>query len=112
MKSGSVLTIAYLTAVLLERGLLTEEQQATVLARAKVQETRLAAGPHTAGRRLHRSGETPSPAQVLASFNLEVPGGNGRILSEDSITEELAASLQIPYLKIDPLKLDLDLVTS
>lgn len=112
MKSGPVLNIAYLSAVLLERGLMSDEQRATVLARAKAQEVRLASGPQTAGRRLHRSGETPSPSQVLASFNLEVPGGNGRILSEDSITEALAASLRIPYLKIDPLKLDLDVVTS
>lgn len=112
MKTRPALSIEYLTAILLEQHLITSEQRATVLARAKAQEARLAAGPHGSGRRLHRGGEAPSPAQVLASFNLETPGGNGRILSEDAITEVLAAFLNVTYLKIDPLKLDLDVVTS
>lgn len=112
MKTLPALSIEYLTSILLEQHLITSEQRATVLARAKAQEARLAAGPHGSGRRLHRGGEAPSPAQVLASFNLETPGGNGRILSEDAITEVLAAFLNVTYLKIDPLKLDLDVVTS
>jgi len=112
MKNLSTLSIEYLTALLVEHHLLTAAQRAEVLAKAKAQEARLAAGPHGAGRRLHRGGENPSAAQLLASFNLETPGGNGRILSEDAITEVLARFLKIPYLKIDPLKLDLDVVTS
>jgi len=106
------LTLEYLAALLLERNLISADQRAVVLAKAKAQTARLAAGPQTSGRRLHRGGESPSPAQILASFNLETLGGNGRILSEDAITEALAVFLNIPYLKIDPLKLDLDVVTS
>jgi general secretion pathway protein E len=112
MTRQSALTIEYLTAILQERKLITAEQRTMVLAKAKTQEARLTAGPQTGGRRLHRGGEVPSPAQVLASFNLETPGGNGRIVSEDAITEALASFLNITYLKIDPLKLDLDVVTS
>jgi len=74
--------------------------------------SRLIAGHQGAGRRLHKSGERPSPAQVIASFAFEIPGGNGRVLTEDTITESLAGFLKLPYLKIDPLKLDLDVVTS
>lgn len=106
------LTLDYLLALLFEQKLLAADQRALVLAKAKAQEARLTAGLQMSGRRLHRGGESPSPAQVLASFNLEIPGGSGRILSEDAITESLASFLHIPYLKIDPLKLDLDLVTS
>lgn len=112
MGTQSKLTIEYLTALLFEKRLLTADQRAMVLTKAKAQEARLAAGPQAGGRRLHRGGEVPSPAQLLASFNLETPGGNGRILSEDAVTEALASFLNIPYLKIDPLKLDLDVVTS
>ena len=112
MTRQSALTLEYLTAILLEQKLITTDQRAMVIAKAQIQEARLTAGPQAGGRRLHRGGETPSPAQVLASFNLETPGGNGRILSEDAITEALALFLKIPYLKIDPLKLDLDVVTS
>jgi general secretion pathway protein E len=49
---------------------------------------------------------------VISSFNLEIPGGNGRILTEDAITQVIAEAAGIPYLKIDPLKLDLEVVTS
>jgi len=106
------LTLEYLSALLLEQNLISADQRTLVFAKAKAQAARLAAGPQASGRRLHRGGESPSPAQILASFNLETPGGNGRILSEDAITEALAAFLKIQYLKIDPLKLDLDVVTS
>ena len=106
MARQSALTLEYLTAILLEQNLITAEQRAMVLAKAKAQEALLTAGPQAGGRRLHRGGDVPSPAQILASFNLETPGGNGRILSEDAITEALALFLKIPYLKIDPLKLD------
>jgi len=106
------LTLEYLSSLLLEQHLISADQRTLILAKAKVQAARLAAGPQASGRRLHRGGESPSPAQILASFNLETPGGNGRILSEDAITEALAVFLKIQYLKIDPLKLDLDVVTS
>jgi general secretion pathway protein E len=112
MTEHPTLTVEYIAALLQERNLLSADQHAIVVAKAKAQEARLAVGPQVAGRRLHRGGETPSPAQVLASFNFETPDGNGRILSEDAITEVLATVLNIPYLKIDPLKLDLDVVTS
>ena len=52
-----------------------------------------------------------SPAEVITSFSLEIPDRNGRILTEDMITEAVAAELGLPYMKIDPLKLDMDLVT-
>lgn len=105
-------TIEYLTTLLRDLKLLSPEQYARVCAQARQQEVRLLAGHQGPGRRLHKSGERPSPGQVIASFALEIPGANGRILSEDTITEALAQSLKLPYLKIDPLKLDLEVVTS
>ena len=110
MKSPSLLTLPLLVSLLLE--LISPEQSKTILAGAKAQEARLIVGPQHAGRRMHRAGENPSPAQVIASFNLETQGGKGRILSEDAITEALAEFSKMPYLKIDPLKLDLEVVTS
>ncbi|MGB4599499.1 MAG: GspE/PulE family protein [Trichlorobacter sp.] len=112
MTNPKTLTIEYLAAVLRDQQLLSQEQQATLSAQARQQESRLIAGHQGAGRRLHKSGERPSPAQVIASFAFEIPGGNGRVLTEDTITESLAGFLKLPYLKIDPLKLDLDVVTS
>ena len=56
--------------------------------------------------------ESISPSEVIASFNFEIPGSDGKILTEDIITETIAKEINIPYVKIDPLKLDLDMVTS
>ncbi len=112
MTGQPTLTIDYLSALLLKQGLLSQEQRAALQAQAPQQEVRLMAGHQGPGRRLHKSGERPSPAQVIASFALEIAGSNGRILTEDTITETLASFLKLPYLKIDPLKLDLTVVTS
>ncbi len=112
MADQSRLTVEYLSALLLEKNMISADQRVLALTKAKAHGAQLSAGQHLAARRLHRGGEGPSPAQVLASFNFETVGGNGRILSEDAITEALAAFLNIPYLKIDPLKLDLEVVTS
>ena len=51
-----------------------------------------------------------SPAEVISSFNLEIPGSK-KLLNEDLVTETLARAAGLRYLKIDPLRLDLDIVT-
>ncbi len=112
MTTEQSLTIEYLATLLHGAGRLSPEQVGTIAARGHQQEARLMAGHPGPGRRLHRGGERPSPAQVIASFAFEMTGRNGGVLTEDTITELLAASLQLPYLKIDPLKLDLEVVTS
>ncbi len=112
MTPPPILTLPFLASVLREQRLISPEQFATIISGAKAQEARLIAGPQLPGRRMHRAGESPSPAQVIASFNMDTKEGKGRILSEDAITEALAGYLKVSYLKIDPLKLDLDIVTS
>lgn len=106
------LTFEYLVTLLKNKGLITADQAAFVLARSKIQEVKFIAGQQASVRRLHHSGEPVFPTQLLASFNLELSGKGGRILSEDAITESIAELLGLPYLKIDPLKLDLEVVTS
>jgi general secretion pathway protein E len=51
-----------------------------------------------------------SPAQVITSFNLEIPATQKK-LTEDAITELIAQASGMEYIKIDPLKLELDVVT-
>lgn len=112
MTSHTTLSVANLSTILCKQGLLSLEQQASLQLQARQQEARLVAGHPGPGRRLHKSGEKPSAGQVIASFGLECPGAGSLVLTEDAITEALAAHLNLPYLKIDPLKLDLDVVTS
>jgi general secretion pathway protein E len=49
---------------------------------------------------------------VIASLNLECPGDNSRVIDEEIIFQALADEWKIPFKKIDPLKLDLNLVTT
>ena len=58
------------------------------------------------------SHENVSPAEVISSFNLEIPGKNGKLLTEDAITDAVAEVVGIKYMKIDPLKLNLETITS
>jgi general secretion pathway protein E len=53
---------------------------------------------------------TFTPIEVLASFSLKAR--DGRALSEDLLTELVAGRLGLPYVKLDPLKLDAAFVTS
>jgi general secretion pathway protein E len=114
MKEPKKLTFENCARLLQRRGLLTHEQLVEVLARGKAQETRLYALHQSGGSRRVQSGSADviSPAEVIASFNLELTGQSGRFLSEDLVTEVIAGEVGLPYLKIDPLKLDLGVVTA
>src|SRR6185369_12741320 len=113
MPEPKKLTLENVALLLQRRGLISQEQVKDILARGKSQETRLFSH-HQAGsaRRIHSGVEVISPAEVIASFNLEIPGTTGKLLTEDDITETVAEAVGMPYLKIDPLKLNLDIVTT
>jgi general secretion pathway protein E len=52
-----------------------------------------------------------SPAEVVAAAGLPHPKHSHRKLDEDTIAECVAKAVSLPYLKIDPLRLDNDLIT-
>lgn len=106
------LTLENVAHMLERRGLLSKDQLSDVLKGGRAQELRLYSQHHSGtSRRAHSGIEMVSPAEVIASFNLEIPGTSGHLLGEDAITEALAAVTSLPYYKIDPLKLDLNVVT-
>ncbi|MSN24296.1 MAG: type II/IV secretion system protein [Geobacter sp.] len=112
MTETTRLTVENVAHMLERRGLLTKGQLKDVLGRGKTQEQRLYAQHHSgASRRTLSGAETVSPAEVIASFNLGIHGSVGQLLTEDAVTEALAAATGLPYYKIDPLKLKLDIVT-
>jgi len=107
------LSLENVAQLLHRQSLVSQEQLEEILARGKKQESRLHASSQAgASRRIQPGAEIIYPAEVIASFNLEIPGTQGKLLSEDLITEAVAFALKMPYLKIDPLKLNLDVVTS
>ncbi|MBJ6751968.1 GspE/PulE family protein [Geomonas anaerohicana] len=113
MQKKKMVTIKNVAQILLQRGLIDQRQFDELLAKGEAQAHRLAGAQQAGyGRRLQQTPEKPSPAEIIASLNLEIAGSGGKLLTEDAITEVLAAAVGLPYLKINPMKLDLDLVTA
>jgi general secretion pathway protein E len=52
-----------------------------------------------------------SPAEIVAAAELPNPSKGGRKLDEDAVAECIAAAASLSYLKIDPLRIDNELVT-
>ncbi|MBM4778890.1 MAG: type II/IV secretion system protein [Archangiaceae bacterium] len=50
-----------------------------------------------------------SPVEIVALFQVPMPGKPGELLDQDRITEIVAAAAGVPYKKIDPLRLDMNL---
>jgi general secretion pathway protein E len=97
--------------LLLERGLLDETHVREVLVKEGAQRQRLL---RERGRTQAHSRKRAdiSAAELVASFNLPVLGEKDVRLTEDRLAQVLADEAGLPYEKIDPLKLDMKLVTS
>lgn len=107
------LTIKSVAQTLFGKGLISQEQYEDILARGEAQAARLQSPQHPGySRRFAQTPVLPSPAEVISSFNLEIPLSDGKILTEDMITRVIAEMTGMQYVKIDPLKLDLEVVTS
>ena len=107
------LTLDNVLQLLQRSALISAGQAHEVLAQGKSQEQRLSAHHQSVGTRRSQPGsDSVSPAELIASFNIELTDSPGRHLTEDRITEAIAAVVGLPYLKIDPLKLDLNIVTT
>ena len=106
-------TIEFVAHVLLKKGLVTKEQLREVVSKGNAQRARLQKLHETShSRRSHHIHYSASPCEIISSFNIEMPGKDGRLLTEDAITGAVAAETGLEYRKIDPLKLDLDVVTA
>jgi len=52
-----------------------------------------------------------SPAEIVAAAEIPNPSKGGRKLDEEAVAECIAAAASLPYLKIDPIRIDNELVT-
>jgi general secretion pathway protein E len=106
-----MLKIKDVAKLLLQRSRISDEQYEIILKRGDAQAARL--NSHIPKNQIKQDiylAELASPAQVITSFSLEIPATNKK-LSEDTITELIAQASGMEYIKIDPLKLELDVVT-
>jgi general secretion pathway protein E len=100
-----------LCALMVQRDLLEERQVRDVLVKEGAQRQRLLKEAN-ADRRMGQQRPDLLPTEVLASFNLPIKGEKGSALTEDRIAQVLAEEAKLPYKKIDPVKLDMKLITA
>jgi general secretion pathway protein E len=53
----------------------------------------------------------PDLVDIIVSFKMDKGGKRGQVLDEDTIIQAVSTSCNIPFKKLDPLKLDMDTVT-
>jgi len=101
--------------VLLNDRLLTEAQVNEILARKdsfktelEKRRTRMKGGGIGAGRSIHPI----TGLDVIAALHLKRLDNDSMVLDEDLIYQAMAKEWKLPFKKIDPLKLDLNLVTT
>jgi general secretion pathway protein E len=103
----------YLLELLQQNRLITIEQRSLVESR-KAQQRQLLLRQHSARRKTDTSRERDDSlnfVDIVASLNLELPGKKGQLLTEELIVRAVAKDLGLPFKKLDPLELDLKIVT-
>jgi general secretion pathway protein E len=107
--------ISFLGDLLAKRGLITQAQKALIVKAAPVQQQKLEKIRGLKGDACTigglRSRETITPVDVIASMDLETEKGTAGRLDEETIMRAVAEELGLPFKKIDPLELDLEVVT-
>ncbi len=53
----------------------------------------------------------PDMVEIITAFNLKIPGNDDRILDEETIMRAVAREKKLPFKKLDPLELDMDVAT-
>jgi general secretion pathway protein E len=94
--------------ILLSRKVISAEQKSLILAKQHEQGKKL---KKLSGLKSDQEQFTITPVDIIVSLNLlDSRAGNGPV-TEEAVMRELAGALGIPFKKIDPLELDLDIVT-
>ena len=111
--SRSRLDLDYLIGVLSRRGLISERQGKVISQKAPAQKEKLTklCKVKRGGLSFLRCGDEITPVDVLASMGLKLGKKANDRLNEEAIMRMVAADLRMTFKKIDPLKLDLELVT-
>jgi general secretion pathway protein E len=104
--------IENLCEVLLKKRLISPEQHSFILRKTEEQKRKLSRLREIKGDRETRAEtqEGISPIEIIASLKIETGSGK-EVLTEESIMQVVAEELRFPFKKIDPLELDLDIVT-
>jgi general secretion pathway protein E len=106
------LTTDLLSEILITAGKLSPEQAREIKIKQDVQRMKVLKARGEAVHRVRmRLEDEVSSIEVAASLNFEMPGAPGQVLTEDIITELVAKHAGLSFKKIDPLKLNPEIVT-
>ncbi len=107
------LTFELVCDVLQSAGLMTAEQRRDAGLREERERARLLHGRMVGGKRHGGSAEEKvHPAEVLAAMGLFVNGDPRYPLTEEMIVQALAQAIKVPYVHLDPLKIDAKLAAA
>jgi general secretion pathway protein E len=93
------------------QGLLSEEQSKSIEARATTLRSAVLKDRVGSVRSQAATRYDASPSEIVAAAALAHPKESGRRIDEDAIAKALAKASGQPYLKIDPLRVDSELVS-
>ncbi len=110
--SDSQLSFEKVCESLLKKGLISDTQKRAIIRKKTLFHQNTGGRTHHTGKASNAQADPALIIDQIAALNLERFDDRERILDEDIICQTLAEDWHIPYEKIDPLKLDLKLVTS
>lgn len=94
--------------ILLSRGVISADQKNLILAKQHEQGKKL---KKLSGLKNDQERFTITPVDIIVSLNLLDSRADNGTVTEEVVMRELADALGMPFKKIDPLELDLDVVT-
>jgi general secretion pathway protein E len=104
-------TVEFVADVLARGGLISDDARRTAVARENTQRARLLRdqASRSGGRTLRRAELTP--IEIVASFGFGDVRRESETVDEDKATKAVADAVGVAYRKLDPLKLDAQLIT-
>ena len=111
----NILSAENVTRILLKYGLISRDQKKTIFQKknnAKKKLERVRAAQHASTSSIRRIINPITVVDIIISLDLKRDDDALKTLDEEIIYQALAKEWKVPYKKIDPLKLDIDLVTS
>ena len=106
----SPLSLEELLETLRAAGLVTPEQAREIAGRATTLRSRVLKERVGSVRSQAAARYDATPAEIVAAAELQNAKTPRRKLDEDAVAEAIAAAAGVPYLKLDPLRVDGDLI--
>lgn len=102
----------YLLDLLLKKKLISKEQ-ARLIRQRKDQQRHFLLQTRAGKDSGEKGGQGAGPdlVEILCSMQLEIPGTKGETVKEEHIMRAMAEDLQMPFKRLDPLELNLEVVT-